>query len=245
MAAAPARRRDLGAGPRVRRPRHRRRGAARLHRAGDARQAAADRTPVPGWPSTSSTWFRPLSAGLAVPVFAFFAAGVTVGGLGGLAESLTDPSRSGSSPALRARQDRRASSAPTWLRGPLHPRRPRRRACAGSTSSASPARRYRLHRLPAHRRARLRRRQRRDDHVKVGVLAGSLSPPCSRPSLLQPQPRLPAASRGRGVDTDADGIPDVYETPPRPRRRRLIFRVSGGRASTLTAARARQAWTRV
>jgi NhaA family Na+:H+ antiporter len=34
--------------------------------------------------------FRPLSAGVAVPVFAFFAAGVTVGGLSGLADSLTD-----------------------------------------------------------------------------------------------------------------------------------------------------------
>lgn len=32
--------------------------------------------------------FRPLSAGVAVPVFAFFSAGVTVGGLGGLADSL-------------------------------------------------------------------------------------------------------------------------------------------------------------
>ena len=34
---------------------------------------------------------RPISAGFAVPVFAFFAAGVTVGGLSGLVESLQDP----------------------------------------------------------------------------------------------------------------------------------------------------------
>jgi NhaA family Na+:H+ antiporter len=34
---------------------------------------------------------RPVSAGFAVPVFAFFAAGVTVGGLSGLADSLRDP----------------------------------------------------------------------------------------------------------------------------------------------------------
>jgi NhaA family Na+:H+ antiporter len=34
--------------------------------------------------------FRPISAGFAVPVFAFFAAGVTVGGLSGLVESLGD-----------------------------------------------------------------------------------------------------------------------------------------------------------
>src|SRR3954452_6701901 len=34
--------------------------------------------------------FRPISAGIAVPVFAFFAAGVTVGGLSGLVDSLQD-----------------------------------------------------------------------------------------------------------------------------------------------------------
>ena len=35
--------------------------------------------------------FRPISAGFAVPVFAFFAAGVTIGGLSGLTTALTDP----------------------------------------------------------------------------------------------------------------------------------------------------------
>jgi NhaA family Na+:H+ antiporter len=33
---------------------------------------------------------RPISAGIAVPVFAFFAAGVTIGGLSGLRDSLSD-----------------------------------------------------------------------------------------------------------------------------------------------------------
>ncbi len=35
--------------------------------------------------------FRPLSAGFAVPIFAFFAAGVTIGGVDGLVEAATDP----------------------------------------------------------------------------------------------------------------------------------------------------------
>ncbi len=35
--------------------------------------------------------FRPLSAGIAVPVFAFFAAGVAVGGLDGIVRAATDP----------------------------------------------------------------------------------------------------------------------------------------------------------
>ncbi|WP_240761067.1 Na+/H+ antiporter NhaA [Mycolicibacterium sp. CR10] len=34
---------------------------------------------------------RPISAGMAIPVFAFFAAGVSLGGLSGLAEALRDP----------------------------------------------------------------------------------------------------------------------------------------------------------
>src|SRR5699024_3548100 len=34
---------------------------------------------------------RPVSAGFAVPIFAFFAAGVAVGGLDGLLEALEDP----------------------------------------------------------------------------------------------------------------------------------------------------------
>ncbi len=35
--------------------------------------------------------FRPISAGVAVPVFAFFSAGVTVGGASGLGDALSDP----------------------------------------------------------------------------------------------------------------------------------------------------------
>ncbi|GAA4445464.1 Na+/H+ antiporter NhaA [Phytohabitans houttuyneae] len=35
--------------------------------------------------------FRPISAGVAVPVFAFLTAGVTIGGLDGLADALSDP----------------------------------------------------------------------------------------------------------------------------------------------------------
>jgi NhaA family Na+:H+ antiporter len=35
--------------------------------------------------------FRPISAGLAVPAFAFFSAGVNVGGLGGLRTAIADP----------------------------------------------------------------------------------------------------------------------------------------------------------
>jgi Na+:H+ antiporter, NhaA family len=50
-----------------------------------------DRAEGPGLAEHFEHRFRPLSAGVAVPVFAFFAAGVTVGGLDGLRSALTDP----------------------------------------------------------------------------------------------------------------------------------------------------------
>lgn len=54
---------------------------------------AASRTPEesPTMAGRIDELLRPLSAGIAVPVFAFFAAGVTVGGLRGLGDALTTP----------------------------------------------------------------------------------------------------------------------------------------------------------
>jgi NhaA family Na+:H+ antiporter len=45
----------------------------------------------PGLAEHLEKLIRPVSAGVAVPVFAFFAAGVTIGGLDGLASALSDP----------------------------------------------------------------------------------------------------------------------------------------------------------
>ena len=54
-------------------------------------QAAGGPDAGPGMAEHLEHRIRPLSAGLAVPVFAFFAAGVTVGGLTGLTAALTSP----------------------------------------------------------------------------------------------------------------------------------------------------------
>jgi Na+:H+ antiporter, NhaA family len=54
-------------------------------------QAAGGPEAGPGLAEHFEHRFRPVSAGFAVPVFAFFAAGVTVGGLSGLVDSLRDP----------------------------------------------------------------------------------------------------------------------------------------------------------
>ncbi len=53
-------------------------------------QAAGGPDAGPGLAEHFEHRFRPLSAGVAVPVFAFFAAGVTVGGLSGLTDALGD-----------------------------------------------------------------------------------------------------------------------------------------------------------
>lgn len=49
------------------------------------------RTDVHGMAERFEHRLRPLSAGIAVPVFAFFAAGVTLGGFAGLGQALLDP----------------------------------------------------------------------------------------------------------------------------------------------------------
>ena len=54
-------------------------------------QAAGGPEAGPGLAEHFEHRIRPISAGFAVPVFAFFAAGVTLGGLSGLTEALSDP----------------------------------------------------------------------------------------------------------------------------------------------------------
>jgi NhaA family Na+:H+ antiporter len=155
--------------------------------------------------------FRPISTGVAVPVFAFFAAGVTVGGLDGLVESLRDRVALGIVAGLvvgkmvgilgttyvvarftRARLD----ASLTWLDV----------ACvsllggigftvslligdlafgAGSTS---------------------------DEHVKVGVLTGSVLASLLAAALLRSRNRAYRRIHElETADADADGVPDVYQ----------------------------------
>ncbi len=54
-------------------------------------QAAGGPEAGPGLAEHFEHRVRPISAGFAVPVFAFFAAGVTLGGLSGFAEAMSDP----------------------------------------------------------------------------------------------------------------------------------------------------------
>lgn len=154
---------------------------------------------------------RPLSAGIAVPVFAFFAAGVTVGGLSGLTASLTDPVAIGivvglvagkvigifGTTAILAAVTRASlDSALKWIdvfgMAML--------AGIGFTVSLLIGE---LAYGPDSDRA---------EHVKIGVLTGSLTAAMLASIVLRLRNRhYRAVHEEESRDADLDGIPDVYQ----------------------------------
>jgi NhaA family Na+:H+ antiporter len=154
---------------------------------------------------------RPISAGFAVPVFAFFAAGVTIGGLDGLTESLSDRVAIGivaglvvgktvgifGSTYLMARFTRATLNDDlrwvdvlglSMLAG------------IGFTVSL-------LIGDLAYGSGSVR-----DEHVKVGVLCGSLLAALLAAVLLRARNRVyRRMCEAEELDSDADGTPDVYE----------------------------------
>jgi Na+:H+ antiporter, NhaA family len=154
---------------------------------------------------------RPISAGIAVPIFAFFAAGVEIGGIDGLGDSLTDPIALGIIAGLvvgkpigilgTAWLTARFTHASlddelTWLDvlgvallGGI-----------GFTVSLL------IGELAFGAGGTT------EDHVKVGILTGSLLAGLIAAVVVKSRDRayedIAAAER---LDTDADGIPDVYQ----------------------------------
>ncbi len=153
---------------------------------------------------------RPLSSGFAVPVFAFFAAGVTVGGLTGLTEALTDRVAMGIVVGLvagkfigvlgaaylvarftRASLDENLSwvdiSGLALLAG------------IGFTVSL-------LIGELAYTAESLR-----EEHVKIGVVTGSVVAAILAAAVLRSRNRIyRRLCEEEERDLDADGIPDVY-----------------------------------
>jgi NhaA family Na+:H+ antiporter len=156
---------------------------------------------------------RPISAGLAVPVFAFFAAGVTIGGLSGLADSLSDPVAIGIVVGLVVGKTIGITLA-TWLvsrftRAQLDeslgwPDVIGLAMLAGIGFTVSL-----LIGALAYGEGSVR-----DEHVKVGVLVGTVTAAVLASVLLRLRDRryrLIAEEERR--DADADGVPDVYQRP--------------------------------
>jgi NhaA family Na+:H+ antiporter len=154
---------------------------------------------------------RPLSAGVAVPVFAFFAAGVTVGGADGMREAVSDPIALGIATGLvlgkpvgitgstwllarftRARLDEELSWVDVIGMAML--------AGVGFTVSlligelafgtGSPS----------------------DDHVKVAVLGGSVTAAVLASVVLRARNRVyRRLCEAEERDADGDGVPDVHQ----------------------------------
>jgi len=157
--------------------------------------------------------FRPVSAGFAVPVFAFFSAGVTIGGLSGLGSALTDSVALGIVVGLVAGKTIGITLA-TWLlarftRAELDPDLgwPDVVGLAvlggiGFTVSL-------LIGELAFGAGSLR-----DEHVKVGVLTGTLLAAALASVVLRLRNRrYRRIEAEETADADADGVPDVYQRP--------------------------------
>lgn len=159
---------------------------------------------------------RPISAGFAVPVFAFFAAGVTIGGLSGFTDALRDPIALGIIAGL-------VVGKPLGIFGTT------RLLSAFTRASLDTAIRW----IDVFGIAMLAGigftvslligdlaygiGSERDDHVKIGVLAGSLLAAVLAAVLLRIRNRhYRAICAEESVDDNHDGIPDVYQTPQSP-----------------------------
>jgi NhaA family Na+:H+ antiporter len=157
--------------------------------------------------------FRPISAGIAVPVFAFFAAGVTVGGWSGLVDSLADRVALGIVLALVVGKTVGITAA-TWLvarftRAELDDDLSWWDVLGlallggiGFTVSL-------LIGELAFGAGSVR-----DEHVKVGVLVGTVAAALLAAVLLRLRNRryrLIAVTER--ADADRDGVPDVYQRP--------------------------------
>ena len=154
---------------------------------------------------------RPISAGFAVPVFAFFAAGVQIGGFTGLRESLTDPIALGIIAGLvigkpigilgTAWLTARFTHASlddelTWL------------DVLGVSMLAGIG--FTVSLLIGE--LAFGADSAADDHVKVGILLASLIAAVLAAVLLKSRDRTyERMIAAENIDTDADGVPDLYE----------------------------------
>ena len=158
--------------------------------------------------------FRPISAGVAVPIFAFMAAGVTIGGLDGLSSALRDPVSIGIMVGLVVGKPIGITVA-TWLVSRFT------RAnldeglawidvlglaiLAGIGFTVSLLIGELAFGVGTER----------DEHVKVAVLAGSLLAALLATVVLRARNRVyKRLYDAENADANNDDIPDVYQTGP-------------------------------
>ena len=170
--------------------------------------------PGPGLAEHFEHRWRPLSAGVAVPVFAFFAAGVSVAGAGGLGASLRDAVTVGVVIGLVAGKTLGITGA-TWL-----VQRFTRAQLAEGLSwwdvlglAVLGGVGFTVSLLIGE--LAFGAGSARDDHAKLGILLGSLIAALLAAVLLRARDRhYRRMYAEETLDADADGIPDVYEEDP-------------------------------
>jgi Na+:H+ antiporter, NhaA family len=154
---------------------------------------------------------RPVSAGLAVPVFAFFAAGVSVGGWDGLVDSLSDPIALGVMTGLVLGKTIGIGGS-TWLLATF--------TRADLDDELSPVDVIGLSVLAGVGftvslligELAFGAPSVADDHAKVGVLVGSLAAAAVASVVLRARNRVyRRLCEEEQRDSDRDGVPDVYE----------------------------------
>jgi len=174
-------------------------------------RAAGGQDAGPGLAEHFEHRLRPLSAGVAVPVFAFFAAGVSVGGFSGLGASLQDSVALGIVVGLVAGKTI-GILASTYLMARFT------RAERGDDLSWTDVLGLSILAGVGFAVSLLFGElafgmgSPREEHVKVGVLVGSLSSALLAAVVLRTRNRACRRFGEReSQDVDQDGIPDVYQ----------------------------------
>ena len=156
---------------------------------------------------------RPLSTGLAVPVFAFFSAGVAVGGLAGLGSALSDRVAVGIALGLVAGKLIGISAA-TWLVSRFT--RAQLDENLGWPDVAGLALLGGIGFTVSLLITELAygAGSERYDHAKVGILAGTLASALLATVVLRLRNRrYRRIAAEEAADLDGDGVPDVYQPP--------------------------------
>lgn len=174
-------------------------------------QASGGPEAGPGLSEIFEHRFRPISAGVAVPVFAFFSAGVAVGGWEGLGSALSDPVALGIIVALVLGKPI-GILATTWLLTKLT-----RARLDGSLRwiditgvSILAGIGFTVSLLVAE--LSFGQGSPHDDHAKVGILAASFIAALLASAVLTTRNRqYRIAEEEERRDSDQDGIPDFYQ----------------------------------
>ena len=170
----------------------------------------------PGMAEHFEHLLRPLSSGLAVPVFALFAAGVTVGGWSGLTSALADPVALGIVLALVVGKTVGILGSTFLMARFTHAELDDDLAWVDVLGvSVLAGIGFTVSLLIGE--LAFGPDSLRDEHVKIGVLLGSLLAAALAAVILRLRNRTyRRICADEAVDDDADGVPDIYQRHDRP-----------------------------